>query len=230
MCILKFFQCGACAEANGLSYSAWFCPSNEKTRTPLYKLSDDHKLLHIEVLHRAARCYKTIVPPIDYPPDLWPKDWTTCPSWIGGHEKILLKQTANESIKIQKAFDKAFEYDYDNCWIKEKVWKREMSVAEVMNQIKMAVTGKKIKRRFKVEIQLEWTKPWINGTSLAEQERNTPKYDIVQEVYEQKHLAVLDEDVIESLCEILKELAEKGFRVDPSLISYGDSTEKDDKE
>lgn len=105
-----------------------------------------------------------------------------------------------------------------------------MSVAEVINQIKMTVMGKKIKRRFKVDNRLEWTKPWINGTSLAEQERNTPKYDIVQEVYEQKHLAILDEEVIESLCEILKELAEKGFRVDPSLISYGDSTEKDNKE
>ncbi|KAF7902948.1 hypothetical protein EAF00_002850 [Botryotinia globosa] len=203
MSLLKFFRCGTRAEANGLSYSAWFCPSNEKTRTPLYKLSDDHKLLHVEALHRAARCYKTIVPLIDYPPDSWPKDWTTCPSWIGGHERILLKQTANESVKIQKAFGKVFEYDYDNCWIKEKVWKRKMSVAEIINQIKMTVTGKIIKRRFKNEIL---------------------------PIYEQKHLAVLDEDIIESLCEILKELAEKGFRVEPSHISYGDSTEKDDKE
>ncbi|TGO25677.1 hypothetical protein BPAE_0075g00320 [Botrytis paeoniae] len=137
---------------------------------------------------------------------------------------------ANEGVRIVKASDKAFEYDHDNYWIKEKVWKRGMSVTDVIHQVKMSLTGKKFKRRFKVDGRLGWTKPWINEISLAEQERNTPKYDIDQEVYEQKHLVVLDEEFIESLCEILKGLAEKGFRVNPSNVSYGDSTERDGKE
>ncbi|TGO35051.1 hypothetical protein BHYA_0172g00140 [Botrytis hyacinthi] len=166
----------------------------------------------------------------DWHPNTLPIDWTTCPGWFEGQDKMLLKQMNDEGVRIIKAFDKAFEYDHDNYWIKEKVWKPGMSVAEVIHQVKMTLTGKKIKRRFKVDKRLDWTKPWINGTSLAKQERNTPNYDIVQGVYEKKHLAALDEEVIESLCEILKELAEKGFRVDPSLVSYGDSTAKNDKE
>ncbi|KAF7911342.1 uncharacterized protein EAF01_002849 [Botrytis porri] len=140
----------------------------------------------------------------------WLKNWAMCPDGVERQEDVLLTRMANEGVTIVKAFDKTFEYDHDNCWIKEKVWKRGMSVAEIIHQVKTTLTGKRIKRRLK--------------------EQNTPKYDIDQEVYEQKHLVVLDEEVLESLCEILKGLAEKGFRVDPSLVSYGDSTAKDDKE
>ncbi|KAF7888029.1 uncharacterized protein EAF02_002570 [Botrytis sinoallii] len=182
MCILRLFYCGVFPEFNKLTYLARFCPSN---KIPLSEIPDTHKFLHIEVLHRAARCYKA---------HTWHMGGTTCPGWVEGEEEMLLTQMADEGVNILKAFDKAFEYDHDNCWIKEKVWKRGMSFAEVIHQVKMTLTGKKIKRRFKVDERLGWTKPWINETSLAEQEQNTPNYDIVQEVYDQKHLAVLDQE------------------------------------
>ncbi|TGO43779.1 hypothetical protein BCON_0904g00020 [Botryotinia convoluta] len=215
MCILRFFYCGVCAESHELTYLETPSPSDKKTGTPLYELLDTHAFLNIELLHRAARCYETAVPLPDWP-NVWPKGWSACPGWVDsveGEEEMLLSQINKEAFKKFIAFNKAFEVDN-----------------EVIHQVKMTLTGKEIKRRSKVHGRLWWTKPWINGTSLAEQERNTPKYDIDQEVYEQKHLVVLGEEVIESLCEILKGLAEKGFRVDPSLVSYGDSTERDNKE
>ncbi|KAF7958415.1 hypothetical protein EAE96_001963 [Botrytis aclada] len=232
MSILRISYCGICTRTHGYTYLEMPGPFDVKAMIPLYALLDTHAFLNIKLLHRSARCYETNAPLPDGP-NVWPKGWSACPGWgdtVEGEVKRVLSQTINEGMKIFMAFNKAFEVDNGNCWIREKAWKRGMSFAEVIHQVKMTLTGKKIKRRFKVDGQLWWTKPWTNGTSLAEQERNTPKYDIDQEVYEQKHLAVLHEEVIESLCEILKGLAEKGFRVDPSLVSYGDSTERDGKE
>lgn len=119
-----------------------------------------------------------------------------------------------------KAFNKNFEWDGEDCWIKEKKWKRGMSTKEVINQVKAIITRKKPQWRFRVEEELVWTKPWVNGIPLAKQEFQTPKYDVIREIFDERHLVVLDEEVIDSLCELLKGLQEKGFRVNPSHVFY----------